>query len=471
MMCSKRLVPTLACLTVLPLSAMAAEGVQSTSGSALTPAPGPGKTMAWGGSGGLELDHLQGSLLIESIRQKDYNQGAAETNTSQMWMRAELGTSVEVGDDMEVRITLAYDAEGGDQSHVAGASNDRSGEIVLDDAYVVFERFFLPNADLWLGRQPVAWNLRTKPDGGFLWDSRANDPTVTSWDGARFYYNMDQLTFIGQFFIINESYEGRGAVVPPVNTGDESDDQSLYGLVIDWQPENESDNRVFFTVSWTHEEDVPMSVGTAGTAVASEIDTFYVGTEWNLTSGFDLYGEYARQDGSIDGGGDTSGSGYSGGIVWHAKTEDLRKAAFNIQYDSISGDSNGTTDNEYEALIDPFEGRRDLYIAEHERYGELAERVGDGGLDAWKIGAEYVFQTRQPVSLRLDVGRFTLNDAPAGVDDEFGVEYDFTMRYEYNSHTAFTMFYALFEVGNGYADLLAENEDVQLVGFSALMEY
>lgn len=425
-----------------------------------------------------------------------------EDRVSQMWLRARLGAKVELGDSIETEIGLVFDGEGGDRAHL-GASGSVAGGIYLNDASILFKRFILPELHLRVGRQPVSWNLR-RDYGAFLYDSRADNPAVTSWDGLRGFYQFDTFTFSPYVFSLDESREERSLQVAgdgTVGGTSNSKDNWLLGLQVDWQPEVLGNRRYFVTAGASVEKNAPIRDAnplTGSPAIsARSVISYYVGVEAEIGWGVTLYGEGAFQDGDFDAQRDVRAVGFSLGAEWDVGG--LNQAVLGVQYDYASGDKGGAqgntldlfadgtpygellgvddrdrlllatlfpvdpNDDEYNAFINPHEGVSDALIVEHERYGELSELL-DGNLHGIKARAEYRFDqlgSSTPVDLRMLWAYYVIDKPvyqPETLSDGasyFGQEFDLTATWQYNAFTTINLFGGIFLPGLGYQQVAA----------------
>lgn len=416
--------------------------------------------------------YLQGSLLIDGLFQRRLNlDGDLDTDT--LLIRAEYGAKIELEDRMEVNLTLAYDGVAGDSydpvstddsdEETSGRSVD--GEVAFDDAWVTFKKFIHPSFNLKLGRMPVAYNLRAD-HGAFLFDSRADAPLVTSWDGVSAGLGIDNWNIEGFYHMLNQADTGLG-IVP--GTESEREDSYLYGLVVDWQPQAENGQDIFFTASYTVEKK-PVFGDFGAAQTGHLLRTWYIGTEWKLLNGWDFYAEYADQSGQVGPDLGFSGSAWSVGTLWHIPLAgNLDRMAFGIQYDWLSGD-NDPDDGDYQAFVNSHEGTQDTLIVEHERYGELSELV-QGNLEAIKISYEWVFVPSSNFRMQITGANYRFDQAPAGVSDGFGNEVDMIFSWDYNYYTNLRLFGAVFMPDRGYETLRGDDGDVTLVGFSSLVQF
>ncbi|MFW5859101.1 MAG: alginate export family protein [Planctomycetota bacterium] len=408
------------------------------------------------GLSAFEMDQvLTGELLVEGVNRNNYTDGedARNDRVSKMQIRAALGTEIEFDDRAMIKLGFVYDAEGGDRSD---PDEDLRESVTLNDAYLQLKQFIRPELHVRIGRQPVAWNLR-KNDGGFIYDSRADDPVVTRWDGVRAYWEVDNFTISPFAFIIDEATE------PDPDTGERgrnSDDTYFWGITGDWLPDRMGDDRMFLTGSLSVARKVPLAGGETG----DELHTYYAGAEWKLAHDIDLYAEGGVQDGEVDNSRDFSGWALSVGAQWAFPDASL-SPVINAQYDHFSGNEDG--DDDYKAFVVPWEGVSDTYIVEHERYGELSELLV-GNLEAVKLTIEQAY-FEEILTLKAVYGYYkTVEDV--GGENDFGNEFDLTLSWKYNDFTTFRAWGAVFLPGEAYRAVApaseTDDDTVTLFGIS-----
>lgn len=398
--------------------------------------------------------YLQGTVLFEWLTQDNYT-GDDEAR-DQFWLRAELGSKIKLEDNLELNIVFAYDAEFGDDTD-GGNPGENDGEVVLDQGSILFKQFLRKEIDVEFGRQPVSWNLRSG-FGAFLYDSRANNPDVTSWDGIVAHWDFDNVILRPFLYNLDENNESQG--IAPA-TGNDRRDNILYGVVFDYEPSHESDNNIFVSLNATVEKNVPLSAGTTGDSLI----TYYVGTEWNFANGWDLYGEFAKQEGELDSSADFDGEAFSLGFNYYfdaAGGGGVDNALFGVQYDVHSGDD-GSSD--FTGFVAPHEGVSDLLIFEHERYGELSEQL-IGNTEAIKVRFEWKLGANEGTVLTFLAGGLELNEAPSGVDDKLGKEYNLSIDWEYSDYTRIKFFGGYFDPDQGYEDLFGNSGKISIFGAS-----
>lgn len=407
-------------------------------------------TLGGGGNSGRASDqYLQGSVLFEWAKQDNYA-GDKEAR-DQMWLRAELGTKIELEDRMELNIVFAYDAEMGDTTF-SGTPGDNQGQVVLDEGSILFKDFLRPELDVRFGRQPVNWNLRAG-FGAFLYDSRANRPDVLSWDGIVANLDIDTLILRPYFYNLDENNESTG--ITPANGNDRADN-SLYGIIIDYEPQHEGDSNIFVTINFSWEKNVIVDAAT--NTLGNNLATYYIGTEMKMPSGWDIYGEFARQEGTLDATTDFTGYAYSVGFNFYPNQGLL----FGVQYDFQTGDD---ASNDYTGFVAPHEGVSDLLIFEHERYGELSEQMV-GNLKATKARFEWALTADERVMMKFIAASYELETATGSNSSKLGKEFDIIIDWEYDNRTTLKFFGAFFEPGKGYEDMTGNSNTIQLLGAS-----
>lgn len=392
---------------------------------------------------------LYGETLIEGISWQRFPLGQInrsvgddadrpDGNESVGWMRAKLGAKIQIQDRVETNISLVYDAEAG-----APSEDGIAGSIHLNDANVLLRRFIFPDLHLRIGRQPVSYNLR-KGRGGFLYDSRANNPAVTSWDGVRAHYNWDTLTFQPYTFLLSNDETS----VDGTNT--------LSGVHVDWQPDGiAGDGRVFVTGSLSLERNLIYdNRDSDNPQVGDRIMNYYIGLEWERPNGWTFWGEGAFQEGRLDSDRKFRGYGLSAGVEWDVPGNN--NAIVGVQVDHRSGDRNPEESGRYTNFVAPHEGVSDTRIMEHERYGELTNLLV-GNTQALKVSAEYKFDQflpRNPLHLKFVWGYFQMDKAPSGYSSFLGNEFDLSMGWQYGPGTTINVFGAVFRPGRGMEQLI-----------------
>ncbi len=449
-----RLVAALATIAgSVPLAAAAQAPAADRVGSA--PMPGGGTSTTVYGTQQRQV-FISGLVDLDYLAQDNYLDADSDDRgdlVKEGLIRGEFGARVELDERIEAKLTMAYQAEMGGAPFVrvvdttpASTADTENTDVVLDDAFVVLKEFLnYPQVSVKAGRQPVAWNLRTDY-GGFLFDSRADYPEVSSWDGAKMQLQFETLVFHPYAFAL-------------------PDDSRLYGLVLDWQPEQGATNGLFITGSANLQRD-PVWAGSTG----SSLLTYYGGLEMRFDNGIDLFGEGALQRGSADDGAEYDGYAFSGGLEWRPNT--VLPMAFGIQGDFFSGDED-PGDDSADAFVNPWEGFSDTYIVEHEKYGEIAELTHqdaiagpDVGLQAAKAKAEVALDQTNRFRLRSIYGFYRTSEVVAGGDSlDFGQELDLSLTWQYNDagNAHITFLGGVFLPDEAYQELAGAGDDDDLV--------
>jgi len=409
--------------------------------------------------GGGNQHYLLGSLLLDVLDQKNYRT-QPEDSSRGLWIRAEYGAKIELDDKIELTMTVAYDGKAGRKAE--GASSFDEGEVIMDDAWLVFKRFVHPTLDVEIGRMPVSWNLRSD-HGAFLYDSRADNTALSSWDGLRFSVDLDTWSIRPFYYWLDLYNDYREAPAAPTGNGE----NELYGAILDWQPESAVDSDIFITASYAIEKNAWFGASGAK-QVAEEVETWSLGTEWKLTSGWDIYGEFAQQSGKLASGEKIDSIGYYGGAVWHIPVGGRQdRASVGLQYDFLGGNDGGSS---YTGFINPHEAMSDTLIVEHERYGELSNLLA-GNLEAMKTRIEWVFVPAMNMRLQGVMGVYRMPEATAGGESDFGKEYDLTFSWDYNYYSTISFYGAFFDPDGGYQELTGSDDSVSTVGMSVLVEF
>lgn len=452
------LVPGLALIasTTLTAADVPGPGVIGTGTSVVE--MGPGKIQ-----GGGRSVFIQGLVDIDGIQQGNYRDGNDDVSDhrSEGWYRAELGTRISVDERVEVQVTLAgqgvmgnsratndgdlYPGGAGNGSGVDGASDTN---VVLDDAFIKLKDF-LNYRELAIdaGRMPVSWNLR-KDHAAFIYDSRANYQTVTSWDGLRASYNLDTINITPYVYRL-------------------PDDSQLYGITLDWEPAKSGDDRLFFTLSANLERGVAVD-GVAD--VGDKLETYYVGGDADLGD-FELFGEFAMQRGSQDNNIDFNGFAFSGGLDWHTD-----RMVLGIQGDYLTGDSNAGDDSN-DAFVNNWEGVSDTYIVENEKYGELS-RLLSGNLQTYKAKLEIALDDKKRVRVKSVYAYYKTNETVTGASGKkFGQEADLHLQWDYTRNATITLLTGVFKPDDAYVAAatpqspLAKDDLIYLFGANLLVKF
>lgn len=384
---------------------------------------GPGKIQ-----GGGRSVFIQGLVDLDYINQGNYDDGNDDIggHRSQGWYRAELGTRISVDDRVEVQVTIAGQGIMGSNLPTNGSTlggpnepeNGESGNAVLDDAFIKLKDFLnYRELAVMAGRMPVSWNLR-KDHAAFLYDSRGDYGTITSWDGLKASYNLDTIDFTPYVFR-------------------RPDDSDLYGITVDWEPAKSGDDRLFFTLSANMERDVVLASG-----LADKLYTYYVGADADLGD-FELYGEFAMQDGDDGAGQDFTGWAFSGGVDWH-----IERVVLGMQVDYLTGDDN-SGDDEISAFINPWEGVSDTLIVENEKYGELS-RLLTGNLQSFKAKLEVALDDKKRVRVKSIYGYYKTNESVGGASEQFGQEADLSVSWDYTHNATITLQSGVFKPDDAY---------------------
>ena len=404
---------------------------------------------------------IRGMLGFDVLSQGQYLSGNGNASDHRGYgnIRAELGAKVRLDEQVAVVITLAYEAEAGDNTGNDPYAPSSTGFTVVDDAYAELNDVLgFETIGMKIGRQPVAWNLRPG-HGSFLYDSAANHPKVTSWDGGRATWNVAEGIEVNPFAFS----------VPGAST--------LFGGELNWKPAKSGDSRTFLTAMATWEVNAPdlrvNPVGVGGPSgtesgegratftpgrTGDRLATYYAGADFYLGN-VELFAEGAMQNGNQYDGVEYAGYGMSGGLDWHL----FPSQAFvvGLQVDHLSGDEDAT-DNVNRGFVNTWEGVSDTYIVESEQYGELS-RYLQGNLQAAKLRAGVAFDSRNKVRLDAMFAYYRtakpVSRTPGGPDARsFGQEGDLTLTWKYTYDATIRLFAAGFLPSGGFQNV-APNPD------------
>ncbi len=402
---------------------------------------------------------IRGLLDMDAVNRGQYLSGNRDVSDHAGYgnIRAELGTRVRLDENVAVNLTFAYDARAGDNTADDPTGTNRSGFTVVDDAFVEFRDFLgFDQFGATLGRQPVRWNLR-EGRGGFLYDSFANNPRVTSWDGARLAWNIYEGVDVLPF-----AYSVPGA-------------STLMGGGINWKPARSGDSRVFLSYLFTWERRPPMRTVAAAGSGGSEDSTITLreGIAGDRLLTHDLQGEYqagdldfyaeaAFQQGNQTDTIDYLGYGGYAGIDWHVYAP--QAVVLGIQLDHQSGNSDSPSKTgQQRALISNWEANSDTLIVEHERYGELSNLVTEDGstpsayrpgLQALKLRCGLAFDDHAKVRLNTTYAFYrTAQSIGPFAHRSFGHEADLTLTWDYTWNVTFKLFGGAFLPRAAYRDL------------------
>ena len=397
---------------------------------------GPGKIQ-----GGGRSVFIQGLVDLDGIQQGNYSDGNddASDHRSEGWYRADLGMRISLDERVEVQVTLAgqgvmgngratsdgtiYTGGPAGSGNGAGVDGASDTNVVLDDAFIKLKDFLnYRELSIDAGRMPVSLNLR-KDHAAFLFDSHANYPTITSWDGLRASYSLDTVN-----------------ITPYVYR--RVDNSELYGITLDWEPASSGDNRLFFTLSANLERDIEVD-GVLGDG--DKLETYYVGGDADLGE-FELFGEFAMQRGDQNDTEEFKGFAFSGGIDWH-----LDRMVLGFQGDYLSGDSNSADDSN-DAFVNNWEGVSDTYIVENEKYGELS-RLLSGNLQAYKGKFEIALDDKKRVRVKSIYAFYKTSETVTGATatgKDFGQEADLHLQWDYTRNATITLLTGMFKPGDAY---------------------
>ena len=383
---------------------------------------------------------VQGQLDLDVLQRNNYTDSDSDGSDHRGYgqMRAELGLKVKLDERASVMIGFGYKAALGDygttnqtlgrpQADANDSQIDSSqAQVVLKDAYVNLKEFLgFEELGVIGGRMPVTWNVA--PDrGSFMFDSRANDPAIGSWDGVRASYSgLDVLVVSPWIYRLPEA-------------------STLYGLTLDWKPVSAGGDKVFITGSAVMQNEPVV----AGLTTPESLLTWGVGLDWRVGE-TGLWMEGGFQQG--DAGSDTEFGGYGveGGVDW--QFSQYGKGRLQLIGSYLTGDDPSTV-GEFEGYVNQWESISDTLIVESEKYGELS-RLVIGNLAAIKLRWGIGFDERDRVRIDLTGAYYRLNQpvVPDGNTD-FGYEIDMALRWQYTYNAQIRLFAGGLKPGEGLAE-------------------
>jgi hypothetical protein len=429
-------------LVSVSLAALAAAADAPAPGEAREFTPGKGMGLGQGRTvvirGKLDLDVVnQGGYTAGNREVSDHNGGGIG--------RAELGAKIKPDETSAVVVGVAWQGDLGQTPD----NGTNKGYAVVNEAYadlrdvLGFESFGIKG-----GRMPVTWNLRPG-HGAWLLDSTANHPTITSWDGG-------QMSFTGL-----EDFQINPLVYAMPDAG------TLFGAEANWEPAFAGSNRVFITGMATWENKTPreqVDPLTSGDSILrytklrpfDDVNTYSLGVTATLGQ-FELFAEGATQRGKQDDWVDLGGRAMYAGVEWKIASPRITLGAQVVHQSGQDDYSAYNTNNG--AFIAPWEGTRDLYIMEDEKYGELTRTLQGTqayGQRALKLNAGWVLDERNRFALDGAYGFYrtavTVTNLPRGVTatQDFGQEFDLTFSYNYNFNTTLRLLGGIFLPKEGY---------------------
>lgn len=477
---TRRLLPIVPCL-LAAAGASAAEGDGFRAASSGEVAPGK--------PFGIQASRqvvIQGLIDLDVINRGQYLTGNRDVSDHAGfgYGRAELGARLKPDEQSSVTVSVAYQDESGD---VPGG---RGQYAAINEAYVDL-RDVVDFASLGLkaGRMPVNWNLRPG-HGAWLYDSRADHPLVTSWDGG-------QASFTGIEHIQLSPFV---YAMPDAGT--------MFGAEGNWEPGFSGDLRLFLTGMATWERKSPIRVVDPAQShdsrlvyktltPADSVATYSFGFTVQVGA-VEFWSEAATQRGHLNSTVDLRGRAATAGLEWSPRSPRLRLGAQG-DYRSGEGDATVLSGGPYpafwsgtsNAFLAPWEGVNDTYIVENEKYGEIGNYLAGPkayGLQAAKLRAGYTFDERGKFSLDGIYAYFRTDREASGTNKDyfygvpvrtyavtgrkFGQEIDLTFAYRYNFNTTLKLFGGVFLPGTGFqavAPLTPSSTDLVYIGGGNLL--
>jgi hypothetical protein len=382
---------------------------------------------------------VQGYLDVDTLTQDNYRDGenSVGDHRGRGLLRSALGMRLKLDDAVLVQLTVGYHAEAGGGAAnnpvdgpatgagTTGNAGTNKGTAIMQEAFARLQEVLgFETLGLVAGRMPVSFWLHDK-HRAFLFDSRADDRDLSSWDGAQASYSgIEDLLLTGYTYRLPDA-------------------SGLSGLVADWQPvQSSGDDRLFVTLSWNLQRDVPVK-GLARRG--KSLTTWYAGLDYRQ-GGVGLWAEFARQSGQEGDGLRYAGYGGSAGLeITPGKGSPFSMALIG---DWMTGDGK-PSDDKNENFINPYESINDTYIVESEKYGEIS-RYMDGNLRAAKVKVGVAFDNRDTVRMDLVYGAFQTDQPVAGSSRWLGQELDLTTTWQYSYNVTSRVFLGAFKPGSAF---------------------
>ena len=382
---------------------------------------------------------VQGLIDLDVLQRNNYrdSNGSESDHRGYGTMRAELGLKIKMDERATAVIGFGYNAALGDY----GITNDTAGkptpgpdesqidsqqaQLVLKDAYVNLKEFLgFEELGVIAGRMPVSWNL-VSDRGALMFDSRANDPAIGSWDGVRASYSgFDVLVISPWIYRLPEA-------------------STLFGATLDWKPATAGGDKVFVTVSAS--EQVEPVVG--GVRRGDNLRTYGGGLDWRSgETGLWLEGGFQQGDA----GADSSYSGWGGetGVDW--QFSQYGKGRLQLIAGYMTGDDVKTKD--YEGFVNEWESISDTLVVENEKYGELSQ-LTVGNLQSLKMRLGTGFDERDRVRIDSTLAHYRLSQpVVADGSTDFGTELDLTLRWQYTYNAQIRLFAGVLKPGQGLGE-------------------
>jgi hypothetical protein len=391
---------------------------------------------------------VQGQLDLDVLQHDNYTDSSKDISDHRGYglMRAELGLKVKLDERATVVVGFGYRADLGDYGKTnqhpdkPGPGTNESqidsdqAQVVIKDAYVNLKEFLgFEELGVIAGRMPVSWNIPASDRGAFLFDSRADDPVIGSWDGTRVSYSgFDVLVVSPWVYRLPEA-------------------STLFGLTLDWKPATASGDKVFVTATVTEQRD-PVVPVVSGLTKAQNLRTYGGAIDWNLGE-TRLWIEGAEQRGDAGGSAEFSGYGGEAGLDW--QFSQYGKGRFQLIGTMMTGDNPDTPDK-FEGFVNTWESISDTLIVENEKYGELS-RLVVGDLDSVKVRWGIGFDERDRVRIDLTGAHYRLAKPVAGGQSkDFGTEIDAALRWQYTFNAQIRFFAGVLKPGEGLAEAQAQ---------------
>lgn len=396
---------------------------------------------------------VQGLLDLDALQRQNFTDGNGSISDHRGYglIRAELDLKVKLDEKATVVVGVGYKGNMGDYGITNQTPGPQDGNTnptdespvkseqsiaVISQAYVHLKEFLgFEELGVLAGRMPVNWNL-VADRGAFLFDSRAHDPAIGSWDGVRAGYTMDTLTISPWVFRLPDS-------------------SALWGGTFDWKPVTTGgSDQVLVTGTFAEQRHIwfPDSTLPGNGVTGKYLRNYAGGVKWR-GGDVEMWGEGSAQRG--DAGLDRSIHAWGGeaGLDWQWSQYGKGKLMLIGEY--LTGDDD-KYDETYTGYTNTWNTISDTLLVENWKYGGLAGLL-NGNLRAFKARWGVGFDERDSVRIDLTGAMYRLgNELESGGGKVFGSELDTVLRWQYTYNTQIRLLGGLVKPGGGMTSAMEE---------------
>ncbi len=353
-------------------------------------------------------------------------------------LRTQLHAGADLGDNVSGFIQLANQNYGEGVTYADEWEKDNeSNKVFVDNAYIDIDNIFSMPLSLRLGRQNLMYG-----SGFVLFDGQSQYASTSIYfDGVKFTWDITEQTKLDLLYMKDQENERADGA---------DDDITLSGgyltghcPILGGQQEAYILNR--------HDQDFGKDIWMYGIRLSDRFDC-----------GLDYSGEIAYQGGDFNETTDQDALGYK---LETGYTFDLALSPrFFIGYTALSGDEQGTSDNE----------SWDVFYGGWPQFGDLlawtfvnippnvaADPTGFKNSNSTTGEANYTNLNLPKIGLsceydkyfaQLSYTKMTIDEVQtAGADDDFGDYYQLKAKYQYSKYLSFAGYAAMIEPGDAFA--------------------